>query len=174
MTMKLKICTLALLTAAGCHHDSDTTKYDGMQFTNEGESTSIGRLAESQAAAGAKADAMLHDNAFDGPVLNSLGQGKLDLIVKGTTPGQPVVVYMCIPHDTVAFRQPAVAAYLQAHGVPDTQVVMNEGPNPNGTVAAAYTMGSVYKMDGGMPTGAPADTGGAAGGGLAGGASPAK
>jgi hypothetical protein len=165
------VATLALLAAGGCHHDAPDTKYDGMKFTQEGDSTSIGRLAESQAAAGAKADAMLHENAFDGPVLNSLGQGKLDLMVKATLPGQPIVVYLAISHDTVALRQPAVAAYLQAHGVPETQVVMNEGTNPNGTVTAAYTMGSVYKMDGGIPTGAPAETGG---GGISGAAAAAK
>jgi hypothetical protein len=171
-TVLTALATLAML-AAGCHHDTDTatTKYDGMRFTEDGESTSIGRLAEAQAAAGAKADATLHDNGFDGCLLNSLGQGKLDLLVKGTTPGQPVEVWLAMPHDVMTARQPAVAAYLRNHGVPETLVAINEGPNPNTSVAAAATMGAVYKADANGYNGTPADMpGSTGGGGISGGA----
>ena len=74
-----------------------------------------------------------------------------------------------MPHDLMTSRQPAVAAYLHNHGVPDTLVAVNEGPNPNITVAAAYTMGGVYKTDGNGYNGTATDMSGGGGAAPAGG-----
>ena len=63
--------------------------------------------------------------------LNSLGQGKLSLIVKGTPVGDPVYVYLNMPHDQVTARQTAVTAYLKTAGVADDKIIVAEGPNPN-------------------------------------------
>ena len=103
----------------------------GEHYDAEDAARSSGLFAQSMAAAGAKSDAMLYDRSFDGSTLNSLGQVKLDLLLKGTANGQPVVIYLNVPHDSFADRQTAVAAYLKTAGVPDQLQKLVEGPNTN-------------------------------------------
>jgi len=120
----------------------------GEWYDAEDAARSTGLFAQSQAASGAKADAMLYDRNFDGSTLNSLGQVKLDLILKATPGGQPVVVYLNMPHDAAADRQVAVAAYLKTAGVPDQLVKLVEGPNTNLNTPSAYNLGTIYKVEG--------------------------
>jgi len=148
----------ALVT--GCH-----PIIHGEQFIDKNEVTSIGKFNQAQSAVGAKEDAMLYDQNFHGSELNSLGEGKLDLIVKGTTAGDPVYVYLNMPHDQVAARQAAVTAYLKTEGVADTSIIVAEGPNTNPSTPTAYNIGAVYKGDGGSFNGsAAAETSDAAAG----------
>jgi hypothetical protein len=145
----------------------------GEKFYGSDDVTNVGKIAQAQAAAGAKDDAMLYDKNFHGTELNSLGEGKLDLIVKGTPDGDPVYVYLNMPHDQVALRQAAVTAYLKTAGVADTKIIVAEGSNPNPSTPTAYNLGGLYKADGASFNGQAAvdadAAGGAAGGGAAGG-----
>ena len=144
----------------GCNHNQPA-KLHGEEFTSDLDSTSTGKLAQAQCAAGAMQDGMLYDINFHGDKLNSLGQGKLDLILKGTPLGDQVLVYLNMPHDLVALRQAAVAAYLKDAGVGDTRIVIAEGPNMNKSVPTAYNLSHIYKADGGSFTGEAArDDGG--------------
>ncbi len=129
----------------------------GERFDPEDATRSTGLFAQSQAASGAKSDGMLYDRNFDGSALNSLGQVKLDLILKATSGGQPVVVYLDVPHDSLADRQIAVAAYLKNAGVPDQYVKMVEGPNTNVTTPSNYNLATIYKVDAQTYTGEAAD-----------------
>ena len=124
----------------------------------EDAARSTGLFAQSEAAAGAKSDAMLYDRSFDGSTLNSLGQVKLDLILKATPGGQPVVVYLVVPHDSLADRQATVTAYLKNAGVPDGLIKTVEGPNTNTTTPTEKTLSSIYKADGSSFTGEDADS----------------
>jgi hypothetical protein len=129
----------------------------GERYDAEDAARSSGLFAQSMAAAGAKSDAMLYDRSFDGSTLNSLGQVKLDLLLKGTANGQPVVIYLNVPHDSFADRQTAVAAYLKTAGVPDQLQKLVEGPNTNAMSPGAYNLNSIYKGENATFTGEAAD-----------------
>jgi hypothetical protein len=146
---------------AGCHHDEIA---HGEKFYEGNEPTRTGAMAQAQCATGAKEDAMLYDRNFHGTDLNSLGQGKLDLIVKGTPVGDPVTVYLNMPHDAVAARQEAVTAYLKTAGIKENKIIVAEGPNPNTSTPTAYNIGGLYKADGTSLSGAAGDTAPTAGG----------
>jgi hypothetical protein len=155
--------TLALSALiAGCHH---TEIAHGEKFYENNEPTHAGAFAQAQCANGAKDDAMLYDRNFHGTELNSLGQVKLDLIVKGTTKGDAVTIYLNMPHDQVAARQATVTAYLKTAGVKENKIIVAEGPNPNPSTPTAYNMGGLYKADGTSFSGAAQVDGGGAGGG---------
>jgi len=144
----------ALIT--GCSHNAAPKELRGTDFVADDAPTSIGKYNQAQAAAGAREDAMLYDQNFHGGELNSLGQGKLNLIVKGTTTGDPVYVYLNMPHDQVAARQSAVTAYLKSTGVPEDRIIVAEGPNPNLHTPTAYHLGDIYKQEGTSYSGAAA------------------
>jgi len=137
---------------AGCHGPIA----HGEQFTDNNEVTSVGKFNQAQSAVGAREDAMLYDQNFHGNELNSLGEGKLDLIVKGTQTGDPVHVYLNMPHDQVAARQSAVTAYIKTEGVADDNIIVAEGPNTNPSTPTAYNIGAIYKGDGGSFNGSAA------------------
>jgi hypothetical protein len=129
----------------------------GERYDAEDAARSTGLFAQSQAASGAKADAMLYDRNFDGSALNSLGQVKLDLILKATAGGQPVVIYLNVPHDGITDRQVAVTAYLKNAGVPDQLVKLVEGSNPSSSTPSGYNLATIYKVDSQTYTGEAAD-----------------
>jgi hypothetical protein len=91
---------------------------------------------------------MLYEVHFHGNELTSLGQGKLDLIVKGTPSGDPITVYLNVPHPTVADREAAVKAYLSKAGIANDKMLLAEGNNPNLSTPSAYNIGTIYKADG--------------------------
>jgi hypothetical protein len=133
----------ALLT--GCH--TAPIAHGEVMYKND-DTTCVGRMSQAQAANGAKNDAMLYDHNFHGSELNSLGQVKLDLILKATPSGDPVYVYLNMTHDQVAARQAAVTAYLKTAGLADTKIIVAEGANPNPSTPTAYNMSGLYKKDG--------------------------
>ncbi len=137
---------------AGCQ----TGVIHGEKYVAESEPTSVGKFAQAQSAAGAKQDSMLFDQHFHGSELNSLGQGELDLIAKGTPTGDPVTVYLDMPHDQVTARQAAVIDYLKGHGLPEDKIIIAEGANPNESTPTALKLGSLYKADGTSYSGQPA------------------
>jgi hypothetical protein len=138
----------AVLSGCGYNHDEN--------FAGDTAPTSIGRISQAQSAAGAKEDAMLYDMHFHGSELTSLGEGKLDLIAKGTPAGDPVTIYMNMPHDQIADRQLAVTTYLKNAGIAEGKIIVAEGPNPNLTTPTAYNITGVYKPDGTSFNGAAA------------------
>ncbi len=139
------LAVLAVLAVlAGCHDPYQR----GETFEDGDHPTPIGRMTEAQAAAGAKQDATLYDRHFRGDHLDPLGQVKLGLMLKGTAVGEPVQVYLDMPADLAAARQPAVAAYLKHAGVPADRVELAVGPNPGTLTPTAYNLGTVYKPDG--------------------------
>jgi hypothetical protein len=152
---------VATALIVGCH---PTPIAHGEEFYGNNDATCVGKLSQAQSSAGAKDDAMLYDQNFHGSELNSLGQGKLDLIAKGTPVGDPVKVYLDMPHDQVALRQAAVTSYLKSDGVDENKIIVVDGPNPNPSTPTAYNIGGVYKADGGSLSGAAVTVDSATGG----------
>lgn len=161
----LSLLTLAasstLLLSTGC-----ASRMHGDDFMTYEAPTSTGEMAMAQSSSGAAEDAMLYDVNFHGQELNTLGQGKLDLITKGTHPGDPVVVYLNMPKEKATLREAAVKAFLKGEGISDDLIVLNHGPNPLANTPAAYNLNTVYKSDGASFNGQAADQDatGAAGG----------
>ncbi len=150
------ICPLALAALVGCMDDAQR----GETFSDGDHPTTIGLVAQSQAAAGAAQDATLYDHHFRGDRLSPLGEGKLSLMMKGTAPGDRMPVYLDMPADrATAARRASVAAYLQQAGVPAERVELAVGPNPRCTTPSAYNLSTVYKPAGDGFTGEAADLG---------------
>ncbi len=120
------VTLFALAVLAGCHDPYQR----GETFEDGDHPTPIGRMNQAQAAAGAKQDATLYDRHFRGDHLDPLGQGKLDLMLKGTATGEPVQVYLDMPADLAAARRPAVAAYLQPRRRPRRPRRAGRRPQP--------------------------------------------
>src|SRR5207248_10825734 len=84
----LLVVAVVLTVAPGCNSSKPRPAIaHGERFDCDDKPRSVGQFAQSQAAAGAAADAMLYDRNFRGNALNSLGQSKLDLSLKGTSAG---------------------------------------------------------------------------------------
>lgn len=137
--------TLAL-AAGGCQPIAH-----GEDFAPESAPTAVGKFAETQSANGARQDATLGTQHFDGSDLNSLGEVKLDLIVKATPASSPVTVYVNLPKaepkDMATACKTSITNYLVDAGVPQTQIQLVDGFNPNASGTAAYQMPTVYKGD---------------------------
>lgn len=154
---------LALAVAVGCADQPPIAH--GEDFTVQGQPTPMGRFAQAQAASGARTDATLCPQHFQGQDLNSLGQVKLDLMLRAAPANTPVVVYVDLPHSTaredLAACKLSVTNYLVDAGVPQGQIQLVEGPNPSSQSPTAYALPEVYKPDGSTYTGTATDALGA-------------
>lgn len=133
-TLAAALLPLALL-AAGCAHDEHNAagKVRGDEFPPEGTVRAPQRFAEVQSASGARADATLRPFHFDGGRLNSLGEEKLDLMLKDDDRAEPLVVYLDLAESDAqrAAREQAVTAYLTEQGLSDADVRLKAGTNPD-------------------------------------------
>lgn len=169
MMNKLNYRTLVRVTAllsgvllGGCAHEPSGDVQHGERFTDPSSVTYIGSLSQAQAAAGAKADGTLYNRHFTGTELNSLGQVKLDLMLKATHPDEQLVVYLDTQGDGGPAREAAVAEYFRNAGVTESHYKIVDGPNTSLTTPTGYNLATVYKQDGGSYTPAAADDSAAA------------
>lgn len=152
---------MAVAMTPGCQSHCCTPIAHGEDFAAPGTPTSVGRLSQSQAAAGAKEDGTLGTQHFAQGQLNSLGQVKLDLILKGSPANAPVVVYLDLPKsaakDSQGSCKEAVTNYLETAGVPLAQIQVVDGPNTTVMTPTAYTLPTIYRQDGTSYSGQAAD-----------------
>src|SRR4051812_38860406 len=98
-TLKIAAAVLAglgLSSLAGCQTDkSSVTEF----FPAENAPRATEQFMAVQAAAGARADSTLQPLHFDNEKLNSLGEAKLDLMLKDDDSVEPVIVYMNLTDD---------------------------------------------------------------------------
>jgi hypothetical protein len=149
-----------VLAAAGCCEGGKNAMQGpcDLQFGETGPANPVNQACDTQAASGNRADAMLGTRHFCGDKLNSLGAAKLDSMLRDDDMCKPMSVYLDVPADDFSKpRHDAVAAYLKAHGLAETQIALKEGPNPNAKTPSAMNMNRYYKTEGGVPTGAAAD-----------------
>jgi hypothetical protein len=139
--------SLLLVLAAGCHDKA--AQMHGEKFNNHQLQCATQRLAEVQAASGARADAMLHPQHFDGETLNSLGQRKLDLMIEDERAITPLTVYLDFPeadaHDEM--RRRSVVLYLKERGLLDSQIKLENGINPATLTAALPNLTRLSKTE---------------------------
>lgn len=127
---------LLLMTVTGCR--SPKNHVHGEDFSNHEVQSATNRLAEVQAAAGARADGMLHAKDFDGGVINSLGRSKLDLMIKDDQAITPLVVYLDLPEGNALnkARHDSTVLFLKDRGLLDSQIRIENGINPDSLNAA--------------------------------------
>ena len=132
------LAALAIIGAAGCQNDRDrdpaTVTAHGERFPSDAEVRPVDRFVRVQAAAAARTDAALFPHHFDAAGdLNSLGRGKLDLMLQDDA-ALPLVVHLDlarpgadpVPADNC--RQ-SVRAYLADRGLDESQLQFRDGPN---------------------------------------------
>lgn len=159
------------LLAIGCNNDKTKLAAD-IEFRPDAEPRQLDLIMREQAASGARADATLHGQHFDGAKLNSLGTQKLALMMADDDTA-PMVVYLAIATNyqhTSASTQ-AVQTYLRDHGMTANTFQVQVGANPYNYHAAQPNITRLPKTenppiaggatsesteDATMPIGAPA------------------
>lgn len=126
---------LAAAALAGCAKNgaAKSAKQHGEDFPAEEVRRATAAFAEAQAASGARADATLRRHHFDANQLNSLGEERLDLMLKDDDLCEPLLVYVDLPENDPLWseREQAVLTYLGDRGLRDTQVRLKAGTNPD-------------------------------------------
>jgi hypothetical protein len=107
------------------------------------------QFADAQAAAGARADAMLYKQHFDGPRLNSLGEAKLADMLKDDDAPTPMTVYLKLDEAAASSkaRQQSVVTYLKDLGLAESQITIVYGDNPAARNPIAPGMKNYTKTD---------------------------
>lgn len=118
---------LALIGAAGCQSSGHQAK--SCDFFVDTEIQSIQSTLEQQKVNGARHDAMLRDQHFDGGRLNALGRAKLDRML-----AEPGVVMVYLPGSAdravIDSKRQAVLAYAKDRGRAEADVQVVPGINP--------------------------------------------
>ncbi|MFI5378565.1 MAG: hypothetical protein ACHRHE_04655 [Tepidisphaerales bacterium] len=114
-------------------------------------------LFDTQAARGARADATLYPQHFDGSRLNSLGKSKIDLMLRDTDAEPPVKLFIDGQSSDPAWtaRADAVKKHLAFIGLTDQQYEVLAGPNPATWHPVAKDIEAMNKPDTASATGAP-------------------
>lgn len=147
-SLSLPIGIALLLAVAGCQSNNNNSH--GEQFAPEDGPHASTRLEMTQAAAGARADATLHECHFDGPCLNSLGEQKLNLMLQADGACSPLAVYLAVSPEQMSERRAAVTRYLQDAGLQPNQIKLAAGPNPGAGAPAAPALQNLDKTDTGV------------------------
>jgi hypothetical protein len=122
------------------------------------EITESEQLLHTQECAGARAEATLYPEQFDGPGLTSLGTRALDLMLQDPHSCNPLVLYLDIPDDSLAEeRRLTIGRYLEDRGgLKPEQIEFHYGTNPGNYHAADVQL--TYYL---AKTDTAADSGGA-------------
>jgi hypothetical protein len=158
----MAVGTVVLMTT-GCQKDSAPINH-GEDFAPEVEVRETTRLEQTQKAAGARDDATLYSEHFDGPGLSSLGTTKLDAMLADSHSANPMLVYLAIPDDGVAQeRRESIDRYLQDRGgIKSEQIKFEVGPNPQACSPADEGLRNYDKTDTSMSGGASSSSGSSA------------
>jgi hypothetical protein len=138
----LLISTMLLV---GCQTDQSSVT----DFFPDNEARSTQNFMTAQAAAGARADATLQPMHFDGDHLNSLGEAKLDLMLKDDNTDPTIVVYMNLAtdHPHLRARRDAVVTYFEDRGVTKDSIEFKNGSNTEQTSLAAQHLSRMSKTE---------------------------
>jgi hypothetical protein len=140
-------CVGAVLFNVGCQTDNSSVQ----DFFPQDQNRASQQFVTAQAASGARADGTLNALHFDGQRLNSLGEAKLDLMLKDDDTAEPVVVYLDLSKDDadLKVRRDAVSNYLVDRGMTTDQLEFKMGANPNGNSLAANHLARMEKLESG-------------------------
>lgn len=137
--------TLSAILAVGCQADKSSMT----DFFPADEARSTQNFMTAQAASGARADATLQPMHFDGDHLNSLGEAKLDLMLKDDETDPRIVVYMNLPTDDENLKgcRDAVVTYFEDRGVSKDNIEFKPGSNVGQTSLAAEHLNRLAKTE---------------------------
>jgi hypothetical protein len=136
---------VSTMLMVGCQTDKSSMT----DFFPADEARSTQNFMTAQAAAGARADATLQPMHFDGDHLNSLGEAKLDLMLKDDDTNPAVTVYMNLPADdtNLKVRRDAVVTYFEDRGVSKDNIEFKAGPNVGQTSLAAEHLSRLARTE---------------------------
>lgn len=161
----------ALLGLASCQHREEALDPTLENFFAEDAGGGVrkpGQFVDAMSAAGARADATLSKQHFDGRRLNSLGEDKLARMVGDDRSAEPMRVYLNLDEREAASkdRRAAAVAFLRDAGLDESQVELVFGQNPENWSPASRQLINMPKTETGAEGGAAAGkgTGAAAGG----------
>jgi hypothetical protein len=143
----------ALSLAVGCASQQPKTAYEhGELSPPDDQARQVDKMLETQEAAGAGLDATLHPVHFDGDMLNTLGQAKLDLMLKDEHACCPLTVYVELAKDDPMLkdRTEAVALYLKDRGLSEDQFTIKDGPNTSYSSPAEESVRELRVLDAGV------------------------
>lgn len=150
MTTLFKTPWLTLAAAAllaGCQHSSQPVKLHGENFQPDEEAHATQNICAAQAATGARRDATLYPCHFGEHGLNALGRQKLDLMLEDDEPATPLVVYLDPSLDySLAKAHQSVTDYLKGKGLPESQLRLQDGPNPQTRHPAAEALTQLQNL----------------------------
>ena len=121
-----------LALASGCEQDKNAPVMHGEDFVPNDTMRASEKFMLAQEAAGARHDATLNAQHFNGKDLGSLGVQKLDLMMQDDDVNEPFTVYISLPKDDVTTKQreESVVRYLKDKGLSDEQIKIEYGDNP--------------------------------------------
>jgi len=165
-TMKPTITTtvsgLFLLSCFGCMGKGQP---NSTEFFPIEETVRVRQFQDVQAANAACEDGTLYPQHFSGGELNSLGQRKLELMLKAEDACPQMIVYISgdSEKDTnlAKDRETAVMAFCKAHGVKEDNLHIESGFNPGSSSFAREGLQRLNRTESGA-AGATADSGGGA------------
>jgi len=169
----------AALALAGCQHNDKTPeakKPNSDEWAPDDSARAIWKALDHQAIAGARADATLGAQHFDGDALNSLGATKLGMMIDAQS--KVAAVYLNLPADDAqtAARRASVQEWLHNAGIASDAFAIKDGPNPATANPAAPNLSRMWKTEspGPVAAGTSDDTSGlSTGTGMSGAGAPA-
>jgi hypothetical protein len=164
------IISFALLGLASCQHREEALDPTLENFFAEdaGGARKPGQFIDAMSAAGARADATLSRQHFDGRRLNSLGEDKLSRMMGDDRASEPMRVYLNLDERDGASkdRRAAAVAFLRDAGLGESQVEVVFGQNPENWSPGSKHLINMPKTETGTGEGYAAGKGaGAAAGG---------
>ena len=150
---RLFLFTLSVLTLASCQNSLDPSTENFFVDENR-EVPKTRQFVELMIVSGARADATLSKQHFDGGKLNSLGEEKLSLMLKDDDAPTPFTVYLNVDEKaaTAKPRQTAVAEFLKDKGLTEQQIDIVFGDNPDSRSPAAQHLSRLNKTETGTGT----------------------
>jgi hypothetical protein len=157
--VRLAPCLL-VLAMAGCAQEPPPQEEP---FFAESDQSSVTRVADVQAARGARADATLYPIHFDAAALNALGRSKLKLMLSDCSEELPITVYVDgeSADAQASARREAVKAWFEDSGLRAEQYRIQPGRNPAAWHAAAGALQRIQKTESGSTGMAPENAGAA-------------
>lgn len=171
--MKRAMSVLVVAVLCGCAANQDSNSpaagaADAFAPLDSG-TRSVQMLAARQAALGARNDAMLYDDHFNGPALNALGQDKLNAMLDARV--TPTVVYLNLKSDDAISksRRASVEDFMKERQVNPDEYRIESGVNVATLHDAAPDLSRMSKTENPRAGYSGATSGGATGGATSGG-----
>jgi hypothetical protein len=150
---RLILLTLPLLMLASCQNSLDPSTENFFVDENR-EVPKTRQFVDLMIVSGARADATLSKQHFDGGKLNSLGEEKLSFMLRDDDAPTPFTVYLNVDDKapSAKTRQTSVVAFLKDKGLTEQQIDIVFGDNPDSRSPASQHLSRLSKTETGTGT----------------------